>query len=308
LFAFLNLMGAHLPYRPPLDYLDRVAPGRRRDRHAYRFMNRFNSQAARWASPADPPLTDWERRVIDDFYDAEIAHQDYHLGRLLRYLRESGALDDTVVIIAADHGEGHGDHDFFGHSFVVYQELVHVPLVIHYPDLFPKGRRIATNVSTRRIFHTVLDIARIKPPLDDADPNADVAGLSLARATNGRPDTEGGLVFAEAFPPQTFLNVLEYRNPSAIERLHLKFVRRGVYDGAHKLTVVANRVEGLFDVARDPAETRNFAPEQPELAATLQEKIGAFVTTAEKYRADGEAFSEVGDDVVDNLRALGYIE
>src|SRR5690606_10056998 len=131
----------------------------------YKFMGRFNADAARWASPVVPPLQDWEHQVIEDFYDAEIAHQDRHLGRLLHALRQSGALDDTMVIIAADHGEGHGDHDFFGHSFVVYQELVHVPLMIHYPERFPAGKKVATNVSTRRLFHTVLDVAGITPPL-----------------------------------------------------------------------------------------------------------------------------------------------
>ncbi|MBC8172123.1 MAG: sulfatase-like hydrolase/transferase, partial [Anaerolineae bacterium] len=70
LFTFLNLMGTHLPYHPPQDALDRIAPGLHRDKHAYQFMGRFNADAARWASPADPPLAAWERQVIDDFYDA----------------------------------------------------------------------------------------------------------------------------------------------------------------------------------------------------------------------------------------------
>ncbi|MBZ0288890.1 MAG: sulfatase, partial [Anaerolineae bacterium] len=159
LFAFLNLMGTHTPYNPPQEYLDRVAPDVRHNRHAYHFMREFNADAARWASPTDPPLADWERQALDDFYDAESAHQDDHLGRLLKYLDEAGALENTLVIICADHGEGHGDHGFAGHSFVVYQELVHVPLVIRYPNHFPAGKRIANNVSTRRLFHTVLEAA-----------------------------------------------------------------------------------------------------------------------------------------------------
>ena len=308
LFAFLNLMGAHLPYRPPQDYLDRVAPGVKRDRHAYRFMNRFNAEAARWASPTDPPLADWEKQVLYDFYDAEILHQDYHLGRLLDALYESGALENTIVIIAADHGESHGDHNFFGHSFVVYQELVHVPLVIRYPDHFPAGKRVATNVSTRRIFHTVLDITGIQPPLAAADPNADVRGLSLARATNGARDTEGGVVFAEAFPPLTFLNVIEHRAPGMIERLNLRQVRRGVYDGANKLAMVADRVEGLYNVTHDPAETLDVSGQNPLLVSQLQGKIESFVQTEATRHTEAGLFGDVDDSILDNLRALGYIE
>jgi len=306
LFTFLNLMGAHLPYRPPQHYLDRVAPDV--DRQAYKFMNRFNSEASRWASPTDPPLADWEQRALNDFYDAEVLHQDYHLGRLLDYLKTAGALDDTLVIIAADHGESHGDHNFFGHSFVVYQELVHVPLVIHYPERFPVGKRVKTNVSTRRIFHTVLDMTGIKPPLDEADPNANVAELSLLRATNGAKDTEGGLVFSEAFPPTTFLNVIEHRNPALIEKLHLRQVRRGVYDGSHKLTVVHDRVEALYDVASDPAETRDVSGGQAALVADLQDKLNNFVKVTERENGDSDSFGDVDDSILDNLKALGYIE
>lgn len=309
LFTFLNLMGAHLPYRPPQDALDRIAPSLRRDPSAYRFMGRFNADAARWASPSDPPLEDWERQVIDDFYDAEIAHQDVHLGRLLRYLKASGALDDTMVIIAADHGEGHGDHDFFGHSFVVYQELVHVPLLIHYPEQFPAGKQVETNISTRRIFHTVLDVAGVKPPLDEADPNANVHGLSLARATNCKPDTEGGIAFSEAFPPHTFLSVLEHRNPSLIDKLRLTQVRRGVYDGAHKLAMVADHVEGLFDVNHDPLEMVDVSTQQHALVTELKAKLSGFVQQAQAYRAEAAALNgEVSEEVVDHLRALGYID
>lgn len=309
LFTFLNLMGTHLPYRPPQDALDRIAPGLRRDKHAYQFMGRFNADAARWASPADPPLQDWERQVIDDFYDAEISHQDIHVGRLLRYLKRSGKLDHTMVIIAADHGEGHGDHEFFGHSFVVYQELVHVPLLIHYPERFPAGKRVTTNVSTRRIFHTVLDVAGIKPPLDEADPNADVEKLSLVRSTNCKPDPEGDVAFSEAFPPQTFISVLKHRNPSLINRMKLTQVRRGIYDGVHKLAIVGDKVEGLFNVAHDPTEVHDVSGSNLTLVTELKARIGSFVQGAVNRRAERlMSEGEVSEEVVDQLRALGYIE
>jgi uncharacterized sulfatase len=308
LFAFVNLMGTHLPYNPPQDFAERVAPGLRRDKQAYAFMRRFNSDAARWASPPDPVLKDWEQAALYDFYDAEIVHQDYHLGRLLRYLKASGGLDDTLVIICSDHGEGHGDHDFVGHGFVVYQELVHVPLIIHAPEHFPAGKQVATNVSTRRIFHTILDAAGVKPPLDEADPNANVAALTLRWAVEQTQDTENGVAFAEAFPPHTFLNFIEHRNPALIQRLQLNHVRRSVYDGSLKLTTVGEQVEGLFDVANDPAETLSIAHEQTAQAIELQQKLAGFVQQAEQYRADSVVFEDTNPTVIESLRDLGYIE
>jgi arylsulfatase A-like enzyme len=306
MFAFLNLMGAHLPYQPPQDFVDRVAPGLKNDKAAYKFMRHFNADAAAWASPNDPPLLDWQRQTINDFYDAEIAHQDYHLGRLLRWLETSGALDDTYVIIAADHGEGHGDHEMFGHGFVVNQELIHVPLVIYGPERFKPGARVKTNVSTRRLFHTVLDLAGVEPPLDAADPNANVRGLSLYTAVNGYRGPEDGLAFSEAIPPTTFLGVIQHRNPPVIERLRLRRTRRGIYEGDHKLTMVGDQVEALYEVAADPAESRDVASANPAVTESLQRKMSAFAQSTDT--GDEGASGEVSAAVEDQLRALGYIE
>jgi len=308
-FTFLNLMGAHLPYRPPQDYLNRFAPEISKDKDAFRFMARFNADAARWASPVAEPLQDFERHVIDGFYNAEIAHQDYHLGRLLDHMKQTGALEDTLVIICADHGEGHGDHDFFGHSFVVYQELVHVPLAIRYPERFPVGKRVTDTVSTRRLFHTVLDAAGVTPPLSPEDPNANVAGLTLAGTVGAdAADSEKGLVFAEAIPPATFVNVLEHRNPELVPRYQVTEVRRGVYQQAHKLAVVADQVEGLFDIAADPFETADLADQHSERVSDMQAELAAFVASAEAARMDDAQAGQISDAMRDNLRALGYWE
>jgi len=307
LFVFLNLMGTHLPYNPPRDAIVRVAPELRNDRYAHAFMHRFNTNAARWSSPPDPPLKDWERAALRGFHDAEIAHQDGYLGHLLNTLRGMGALDNTLVIIVADHGELHGDHGFFGHGFAVYQELVHVPLIIS-GERFPRGVRVSTNVSTRRIFYTVLEAAGLKPPLGEADPNADVARLTLANATDGHPDAEEGVAYTEAYPPKTILSMLHRRNPAIIERLQLGQVRRGVYNGNYKLTTVGERVEGLYAIDSDPTERCDVACDYPELVAELQHKIDEFIAEAERQRADGGTSGEINPELKEHLRALGYMD
>lgn len=308
LFMFINLMGTHLPYRPPQDALARVAPHLKRDGAAWRFMRQFNADASRWASPLDAPLADWQEQTINDFYNAEIAAQDALLGRALKKFKQMGALDDTLVIVAADHGEGHGDHGYVGHSFVVYQELVHVPLMIRYPDHFPAGKRVTTNVSTRRLFHTVLDVTGVPAPFAGDHPNANIHGLSLARATNCKPDTEGGVAFSEAFPPQTFLSVLKHRNPHLIHKLNLTDVRRGVYHGEHKLATVGARVEGLFDVQSDPNEVRDVSAQHDAITQNLHTRISSFVQAAESQRVANAQIGDISDDMADHLRALGYME
>lgn len=303
-FTFVNLMGAHLPYHPPQDVMDRIAPEIRGDRAAYRYMNRFNADGAAWASPPDEPLTEWQRVVLNGFYDAEITYQDDYLNRLLNHLLTTGALDNTVVIIAADHGEGHGEHELFGHGFNVYQELVHVPLVIHMPGRI--AGRVSENISTRRLFHTILDVAGIQPPLAQDDPNGDIASLSLLNLLGSARDVENGIAFSEAFPPSTFLNVLQHRSPALIDRLRLRQVRRAVYAGNRKLVMSEKQVEALFDVAADPAELSDLAAGQPGEAAALKAKVDTFVQSvgqpANPYTAEAD------EKIVEQLRALGYVE
>ncbi len=310
MFAFVNLMGAHLPYHPPQDDLDRLAPEIKRDRHAYQYMNGFNADGAAWASPPDQPLDEWQRAVLTGFYDAEIAAQDQHLGRLLDHLASSGALDHTVVIIAADHGEGHGEHELFGHGFNVHQELVHVPLAIHIPDM-TRGAQVRSSVSTRRLFHTILDLTGSTPPLDAADPNADVRGLSLVNLLTGDSDRETA-AFSEAVPVQTFMHVLEHRSPAVIERLRLRETRRAVYEGDHKLILRGDQVEAVFNIAHDPAEVHNLAGDAAlaPLITLIEQRLAAFVTnqTAPESAAADTRAQEVDAKAVEHLRALGYIE
>lgn len=307
MFTFLNLMGAHTPYRPPQEVLKHIAAELVNDRHSFGFISNFNGDPARWASPIDKPLEDWQDYAIDAFYSAEIAHQDIQVGRLLKTLEQTGQLDNTMVIIAADHGEGHGDHQFFGHGFVVYQELVHVPLIIYYPEKFP-SKRVSHNVSTRRIFHTVLETAGVTPPLSSDDPNADIEGLSLIRATNGRPDPEAGIVYAEAIPPTTFLHVLQHRSPELIDSLRLTQTRRGIYEGDHKLATVGDSVEGLFDIIHDPSEQNDISPSQQTVTDSLKNKVDTFIHATQDQRTHNLPEGEVSEDVADNLRQLGYFE
>lgn len=300
MFSFLNLMGTHMPYRPPQDVLEHVDPTIRHDKHAWRFMTEHNADGVSWISPTDPPLEDWQRQTLATFYDAEITSQDIHLSRLFDYLKRSGALEDTVVIIAADHGDGHGDHDYIGHSFVVYQELVHVPLIVHYPERFPV-KRIGTNVSTRRIFHTILEMAGLYP-------DSEIEALSLTRSLNGKPDPEGGIAFSEAFPPDNLLTILQDRTPDLVENRKLTQVRRGIYHQDHKLAMVGDSIENLFDVAQDPDETSDMAHTQPHVAEALRQRVTQFVADADKEKAKATYNGGVSKEMMDNLRALGYIE
>jgi arylsulfatase A-like enzyme len=77
---------------------------------------------------------------LEHLYNGEIAYTDEQVGRLLGGLKEMGLDDSTVVVLTADHGEEFLDHRGFEHGHTLYDELIHVPLIIRYPELVRPGR------------------------------------------------------------------------------------------------------------------------------------------------------------------------
>jgi arylsulfatase A-like enzyme len=223
-------------------------------------------------------------------YDGEIRWTDEHLGRLLALLRERGAWDDSLVIVTADHGEEFFEHGSKGHKHNVYQESVHVPLVVKYPGAGPRGRdeRLASLVD---VLPTVLEVTGVRDPLARA-------GRSLlAPADADRP------VFLE------LLELWYIHQPGQPESLE-ELAWYSVLAGRHKLVLVPRqqRLE-LYDLASDPRETRDLAAADPERAQSLLQALESWrvgeLERAQAYRADARAELDAAE--LARLRALGYV-
>ena len=312
LFTFINLMETHLPYRPPARFIQKFAPYYEDDHEAQAFMRNYNMEHYRWMIPLTEPLSELSDRTLNDLYDAEVAYEDRLLRRLLKDLNKPEIRDNTVVIITSDHGEGLNNHDFVGHSLVAYDDLVRVPLIVRYPRLYPAGERVSSTVSTRRVFHSILETVAATPNGEGADQAPiDVEGLTLTRALNGSAPQEDA-VFAEAYTPDTLLTLMENENPAAIDTFRCRSMRRAAYGGRHKLITVGEEPDELFDVIDDPGETRNLLSEYPDKATWLEESLNSFIKDAEARRpANWESARRVSlddEEISERLRALGYIE
>jgi arylsulfatase A-like enzyme len=314
LFAFVNLMETHLPYRPRPRFVRKIAPWYRQDREARDFIKSYNQQNYRWMVPLREPLTEKQDRTIKDLYASEVAYTDHLLRRLFVYLDEPEVRDNTVVIITSDHGEGLNHHGFVGHSLVAYDDLTHVPLIIRYPLLYPSGQRVLQPVSTRRIFHSVLEAAGIEtvfPERGKAErAPVDVHSWSLARAQNG-DDPESGIVFTEAFTPDTLIALMKNQDPAAIETYRCRSMRRAVYRDDYKLITVGDKPDELFHVIRDPGELNNLIEKEPMLAAELNGILEEFIVQAEARSPENweGAHLRLEEDraLADRLRGLGYL-
>src|SRR5438094_618842 len=107
-------------------------------------------------TPYAPP----ERFAELDPYDGEIAYADEIVGRLVRYLKSHQLYDRSTVIVLSDHGEGLGDHGEQEHGLFVYDEAIHVPLIVKQESNVGAGRRVAAVVQHIDVVPTILELVK----------------------------------------------------------------------------------------------------------------------------------------------------
>ena len=93
-------------------------------------------------------------------YDGEIAYTDEIVGRLVRYLKSHQLYDRSTIVLLSDHGEGLGDHGEQEHGLFVYDEAIHVPLIIKQESNAGAGRRVADLVQHVDLVPTILDLVK----------------------------------------------------------------------------------------------------------------------------------------------------
>jgi len=302
IFAFVNLMGTHMPYHPPRQYIERYAPHVLRDRDARNFLQRFNNDVYGWLAPLTGALNDDQKKTLDGMYDAEVAYQDALLGKFFQTLEQSGRLENTLVVICADHGEHLGEKQLMGHSLSIYNELVRVPLIIRQPGQSqPDAAVVEEVVSTRRLFQTVLDVTGLAT--EEEKP--------LTLLPQQQPNPEMDYVFAEAIPPQNVVNLMQKRQPELVRDRACDKPRRAVWMGSHKLIEIGDTEIELYDVREDPQETLNISAILPENVEFLQECLQSFAGEINGYGTLVSARRAPGYDdpeVQRRLQDLGYLE
>jgi arylsulfatase A-like enzyme len=247
-FAFLNYNDAHSPYEVP----DRSIPG---------FGLRPASSRDRrillgWHTADKAKLEYHDVRMAIDVYDDCIAYLDRRLGMLLQELGRRGVLDDTLVLVTADHGEHLGDHLLFFHGCSLYRQLVQVPLVIVDPRGVA-GRVVAEPVSLRDVPATVVDLLGLGR--DAPFPGRSLAGFSGRIPQAVSPPAEPLLMETSTAP----LLTNQGREPAAkgpmqaLVGLGMHYIRNS--DG----------IEELYVLKSDPEERTNFAG-APNAQAPLQ--------------------------------------
>lgn len=112
-------------------------------------------------------IEEWEAEGIDPNYLSKVVYVDQQIGRLYDLLNEAGQLENTIIIIASDHGEAFNEHGITGHGFSVYNEEIKVPLIIRYPEKIEAGGRYEKLSGNIEILPTLLGLCEIEYSEDD---------------------------------------------------------------------------------------------------------------------------------------------
>jgi arylsulfatase A-like enzyme len=243
-FAFINFFDAHEPTFPPGRSGSFIGPGPRWTRFAHTsglFAGTNAWYEAKWE------LSVSDREIYATGYDDAVRKADAALGSVLDALSTRGFMENTIVIVAGDHGEQLGEHHLFQHNNSLYLPALRVPLVVVAPGA-PAGAVVDRVVSLRDVPATVLHLLGF--------PNAGFPGRSLLP----EPEPSAADAAVLSYLEQDFVEREDYpvakgRTTYALTSSRWHYIRNG--DGS----------EELYDWAADPAETADLMGSGADSAA-----------------------------------------
>jgi arylsulfatase A-like enzyme/predicted TPR repeat methyltransferase len=220
--------------------------------------------------------------TLPSAYDAELAAVDTAIGRLVAALESRGQLDQTLLVVTADHGESLGDHGEKTHAVFIYDATIKVPLVLRYPPAVPAGRVVAEGTSAVDLAPTLLGLAGL-PPLPPTD------GLDLSESLRA----------GTAVPshPAVIESLLSERGFGMAPLVGLR------QDGVKYIR--APRPE-RYDLRADPGELKNLHEADPAPSASLETRLGTLLA-ASAARGIHSTANPMDGATREMLLAMGYL-
>lgn len=265
-FLYVHTMDPHVPYSPPAPFDTLFDPKPLPDH------------------PGADPRTDFkeplDRERLIAQYDGDIAYGDQQFGRFIDELKKRGVYDDALILFVADHGEEFQEHGGWLHGRSVFDELVHVPMIVKFAGKQGAGSRVAQMVALSDVLPTVLEAEGMPVP----DPPAII----------GRPLQ--GVAFAKV-PEQTVVSEISHRG----------FVSSGIRTGLAKyIRRFSPQADELyFDLVKDPLEQTNLIDQKPEGLRRLRSAVEATMQVT-PYRYAIRALTPQSQTLL--LETPGWIE
>jgi len=252
-FLFLNYFDPHDPYIPP-------------EKFRFQFLDKSKMVNGAKATPYE----------LVAFYDAEIYYADYCVGRLIDRLKRLGLYDNTWIIITADHGELFGEHGMRGHGVTLYEEELHVPMIVKFPKPWATQGRSSSPIQL-----------------------IDVMPMILSRLNLPAPPTLQGTV-----PDQARHPIFAEVNP--LEAISDRGDFRAFYEGDFKYVWNSRGRHQLYNLGADPKEDKNLYAAQTEKAMAMREAVDLLLNRLPRP-GQSATTRTVDQETLDALRGLGYI-
>lgn len=282
--------------------------------------------------PYDPPeatrylfgpekMEPYSKEQIIALYDGEIAYLDRQFGLLYDRFVKLSRPDGALVVATADHGEELFDHGWRGHGCHLYEESVHIPLIMAWPGRLKPGAVVAATTSIADVLPTLLGFLRLPFESDPRHFGLDFSETLIHAAGVSEPadrpfffirrhydEKDSGTLQArplDRFLPAEFIKDPKDARRRIYEDLPLKGGRFGVRVGPWKYQYAPDEptVHELYDLSADPQEKKNLADERPEVVQKLSKLI-------EEWRKTHPViiFKDFEEDVQKGLDVLGYVE
>lgn len=238
--------------------------------------------------PYEPPEP-YKTRFKDNPYDGEIAYMDENVGRVIALLKSEKVLENTLIVVAGDHGEAFEEHGELGHQIFCYEENLRVPLILWAHTGLPKNKRISQKINLMDITPTILDYLGLAGGAQAE--GADTTGIPVGRSL--LPLVKSGEMEA-----RTFYITSEF----ARESLGCAAVK-GIIKDYHKYLDLP-RPE-LYHLAEDPGEKENLFFKRNALARKMKQTMMALV---KKYSHSAfDSRRKLSEEEARRLETLGYI-
>ncbi|UCH33867.1 MAG: sulfatase [Armatimonadota bacterium] len=234
-----------------------------------------------WLTSHQDELTPKQMHEIVALYDGQTAYADSYIGQILGQLDRLGLRERTVVVLSSDHGEQFLQHGAFGHHRQIYQDELHVPLIIAAPTSVKGGRSVDEPVQLVDLMPTLLDLCGIREQVSGA------RGQSLMPLLTGRSGYREQDIVASVSEPDQSEDVELMRS-----------IRRG--DWKLLLKVRESKTE-LYDLAADPGEQHNLAGRGLDVERQLRNALSRY------RRARSRPGLKLSPETERRLRGVGYL-
>jgi len=246
---------------------------------------------------------DWA--ILRSLYDGETATLDHRIGLILDYMRERDILDRTLLIVTADHGDMRGEHDYMGrfqlmgHHLCVYEELIHVPLIVRYPEIFPPGIKVDALVQTLDIFPTIVELLGIR----DERLEGQLQGRSLLPTLRGEHVREWALT--EYQKSLLMSDRVMMVDPDVDFRMFNRWLK-SYRTLRYKYIWASDGRDELYDLSEDPGERCNLVDEMPEKVKEMRRQLESFLLSLEMHDYGDKLHSCKKAENLKRLKAWGF--